>query len=113
MDGIYLTSREKRLLLLMRFKKKVLPRFDVSRLYSYGLIDHTYSEKPNQYGARYPEKTFCITDLGRRWLIKWKEECFVNKVPVILSLIALIKSFWPETTDFAVSIIEALKKSPN
>lgn len=109
MDNIYLTSREKRLLILMCFKKKVLPKFNVSKLYSYGLIDHTYSGNPNQYGARMPDKTFCLTDLGRRWLIKWKEECFVKKLPVVLSLIALIKSFWPEIC----AVIEALKKLQN
>lgn len=96
MEKICLTRREKYLLLSMKNGKKIKPEFDVSQLVSFGLIRRDYSGKKNDIGEQLPDDTYSITDYGHRYLIHKREEYFTRKLPVVISLIALIKSFWPE-----------------
>lgn len=74
MNGIYLTNREKRLLFLMRFKKKHVPKDDVSTLVSHGLIAHTYSGRRNAIGEAIPDATYSLTDKAVRYRIAKRED---------------------------------------
>jgi len=111
MNGIYLTSREKRLLFVLRFCKKIKPKFDVSHLVSTGLIRPNSSGELNSIGEALEDGTYSLTDSGTRWFIQTKEKFFVKKLPVVLSLIALVKSFWPEIKNMFKWIIETVGKS--
>ena len=88
MDGIYLTFREKWFLFTLRFKNRLLPKYDVSKLISYGLIDHSYTGKPNKYGAIYPDKTYCLTDFAIRYRIAMRQDRWKRIItPVIVSVV--------------------------
>lgn len=108
MDNIYLTHCEKRLLFLMRFKKKVKPSFDVSMLVSYGLITPNSSGVKNSIGEHLTDGTYSLSDKGNRYFIQIRENFFTTRLPVLISLIALVKSFWPEISAFCCWIIEKL-----
>lgn len=111
MNHIYLTFREKRLLSLMRFKKRVKPRIRIDRLLSYRFIIPNYSGQRNKIGESLPDGTYSITDTGRLYFIQRREKFFTVKFPVIMSLIALIKSFWPELSALVNMLIETAGQS--
>lgn len=113
MASIYLTSREKRFLFSLRFRQHAKPRFDVSVLASYGLIHRNYLSEKNEIGEYVPDGTYSLSDLGKRWFIQQREERFVKKLPVVLSVIALIKSFWPEIMSAFQWIIETVRSISN
>lgn len=87
MDGVYLTCREKRLLFVMRFRKKIKPKFDVSHLISCGLIDHTYSGRKNMIGEHVPDDTYSLTAFERRWRIANRQDRWQRIVtPIFVSV---------------------------
>lgn len=108
MDSFYLTSRERWFLFLLRFKKKIKPRFDVHPLASRGLIRPNASDERNEIGEVLTDGTYSLTDAGRRYFIQRREIIFTKRLPVVISLIALIKSFWPEISGLCRWLIEKL-----
>lgn len=108
MGGFYLTIREKIFLFLLRFKKKIKPRFDVHQLASYGLIRSNHSSEKNEIGEWLKDGTYSLTDSGKRYFIQRREAFFVKRLPVVISLVALIKSFWPEISALFNWVIEKL-----
>lgn len=91
MDGIYLTGREKRLLFLMRFKKKVKPRFDVSMLVSVGLISPNRSGVKNSIGEYLMDGSYSLTDKYTRFRIAKRQDLFRRLVtPITVTVLTNI-----------------------
>lgn len=88
MDKIYLTFREKRLLFFMRFVKKVKPHFDVSHLVDFGLIAQNYSGVTNQYGYRFYDDSYSLTDFELRFRIAKRQDRWRRIVtPIVVTIL--------------------------
>lgn len=102
-DNVYLRHRERRLLRIMRLKKKVTPKFDVSVLVSeYKLIVPNYSGKKNSIGEPLPDGTYSISDNGIRFLIFRRQSLFRRLVtPITVSVLTSVavqlvtQCLWP------------------
>ena len=95
--------------LLTQIKKdKVIrvskPNKDLDYLYELGYIEITQCDKPNDYYAQpyLTEKGMARLDAERRYTLeKW--------IPIIISLIALVKSFIPEILWLTSQVMQLLK----
>jgi hypothetical protein len=107
-DELYLSHRE--IKSLRRYKKlgnsELLPyseRLISNKLIEAGFVCQTPGNMP------VPNDVYSITELGINHLLYRKEKIFLKKLPVVISLIALISSFRTEILLLARLSIQLLK----
>lgn len=87
MDGIYLSRREKRFLFVLRFKKRIKPKFDVSKLASYGLISESGTWVVNESGKQVFDRVYSLTDDAVRYRIAKRQDRWQRIVtPIFVSV---------------------------
>lgn len=89
---VYLTFRE--IVLLKKFQKQTLLKKSkkMERLIFFELIKPQYIQ--TNYGNEPDfDGMYSISEFGKTYLLYRKDKIFLNKLPVIISLIALISSF--------------------
>gem|GEM_PF-4930593 len=78
------------------------------RLLHYGLIQFNYVQNvPGNMPVS--DSSFSITEFGINYLLYRKEKMFLKKLPVVISLIALVSSFRHEILLLAQSVVQLMK----
>ena len=109
-EKIKLTISERLILFYIKKKKKVKFHKYPHKLISYGLIEQNYLSEVNSIGAPIPEGTYSLTDFALRYRLYRKERYFEGKLPVIISIIALIGAYRNEIFSFLFSLTSLLQK---
>lgn len=89
---IRLTPAEKLFLRKLRFKKHLPLPENMRNLRSLGLVDPDYLDEKGPIGECVPSGTVHLTDKYIRWCFYSRDTVFKEKIPVIISVIALLKS---------------------
>lgn len=112
-DNILLTFSEKLTLVRFIFRKRIPEESlhaSANALRSYGLIQRNYSDEINEIGERIPDGTYSPSDLCRRYRAYQRQQFFKTKLPVIISIIALIGAYRTEIHSLFVMMFTCLKK---
>ena len=88
MDGIYLTYREKRFLFALRFQKKLRPKFDVSKLVTYGLISESGAWIIDESGKQVFDRLYSLTDFAVRYRLAKRQDFWKRVVtPITVTIL--------------------------
>jgi len=108
-SSLVLKPSERLYLFLLRIKKKAQLPDSMRYLYLHDLVKQNSSGKTDQLNAPIPDDTYSLTDKYYRYAIYRRDLFFKGKLPVILSAIALIKSFQDEILWLLQELAKLLK----
>ena len=107
-SDVYLTYNEVQSLKKLKNQDVIKNPKNIDRLINYGLIQLNYSQfEPGNMPTR--NGTFSITEFGTNYLLYRKDKIFLKKLPVYISIIALISSFRKEILLLAQLVMHILK----
>lgn len=105
---VYLSFREVRLLKKIKKRAGLKKSEYMNRLIYFELIEPEYIQ--TEYGKEPDiDGKYTISKFGEIYLLYRKEKIFLNKLPVIISLIALISSFRKEFLWLGRLLMQLLK----
>ena len=108
--GKIVIKRNERLYLLsLRFKKKRKLPPSMRYLYVYGLVVPNYTGERDQLGGFIQDGTYSLSDKYARYSIYRRDLFFRGKLPVIISVIALLRSYRNEILWLLQAIAKLLK----
>lgn len=108
-SNIVLKFSERVFLFSLRFKKKrILPK-EMHYLYVNDLISPNYTDKKDAFGVFIPDGTYSLSDKYTRYLIYRRDNFFKGKLPVIISVIALLRSYKDEILWLLQELAKLLK----
>lgn len=112
-DKIVLTPWERFLLFTLRIqkrRKKDIWKMPYRQLHLYGLISPNYYPERGFEGESIPDGTFSLSSNYKRYCIYRREQFFKGKLPVIIALLALLKSYGFGIDDFIFWCMQQLKQ---
>ena len=102
-DKIILTPKERFLLFTLRIqkkRKKDIWKAPYRQLHLYSLISPNYLPERGPEGESITDGTFSLSDNYKRYRAYRREQFFKGKLPVIIALLALLKSYGFGIDDF-------------
>lgn len=112
-DKIILTHKERFLLFTLRIqkkRKKDILKPPYRQLHLHSLISPNYLPEHGPEGESIPDGTFSLTNNYKRYCIYRREQFFKGKLPVIIALLALLKSYGFGIDDFIFWCMQQLKQ---
>lgn len=113
MDNIYFTKEEQHILkTLAKYQSMPESNYEhkyLSNLIAMGFVSYNYLPQQSKSGADIPDGTVSLTDQYKRYR-SFKRKSFIeHKVPIIVSCIALLKSFEFEIISLMQWLMQLLK----
>lgn len=112
-DDIYFTNEEKRIIRALKKNQRINSSvFDftiLNNLIIMGFVSYNHLTERGPAGAFIPDGTVSLTDHYKRYR-KFKIKTFIDhRIPIIISVIALLKSFEVEITSIVKQLMQLLK----